>query len=65
LVDDIVDEVDLAGVQEVFLVQEFERNRDIVDAAALFAGETLIAQIGRFVESELKPDWIDGHDRCQ
>src|SRR5208282_4127155 len=58
-VDDVVDEIHLAGVLEIRLVDELERNRDVaIEARHLFIrhGETLVAQIRRLVEGELEAD---------
>ena len=67
-VDDVVDEIHLAGVHEVVLVDQLERDGDAALAARHVlarGGEALVAQIRRLIEGELEADRIDRHDGRQ
>ena len=67
-VDHVVDEIHVAAMHEILLVEQLERDVDAALAARhLLAAvrETLVAQIGRFVEGEFEADRIERHDGGQ
>ena len=64
-IDDVVDEVHLALVHEIGLVDQLHRDDDAALATGDFLSglrQPLVADIRRFVEGELEPDRIDRHD---
>src|SRR6202035_3396395 len=64
-VDDVVDEIDLALVREILLVDQLERDRNIaVQTGDVLArrGEAHVTQIRRLVEGEFEADRIDRDD---
>src|SRR5262245_19352071 len=67
-VDHVVDEVHVAAVGELPLVEELERDDDVAAAPGHFlavARQALVAQVGGLIERKLQPDRIYRDDGCK